>query len=54
MSECSASGYHDAILAVERDNANLKGKLPRDYARRGIEPVKMKTLVDLIADIGHR
>ena len=30
----------DAILAVERDNPNLKGKLPRDYARRGIEPVK--------------
>ena len=27
----------DAILAVERDNPNLKGKLPRDYARRGIE-----------------
>jgi type I restriction enzyme M protein len=24
----------DAILAVERDNPNLKGKLPRDYARR--------------------
>src|SRR5580658_8154595 len=44
----------DAILAVERDNANLKGKLPRDYARRGIEPVKMKTLIDLIADIGFR
>ena len=32
----------DAILAVERDNANLKGKLPRDYARRGIAPEKMK------------
>jgi type I restriction-modification system DNA methylase subunit len=27
----------DAILAVERDNPNLKGKLPRDYARRGIQ-----------------
>jgi type I restriction enzyme M protein len=44
----------DAILAVERDNPNLKGKLPRDYARRGIEPVKMKTLIDLIADIGFK
>jgi type I restriction-modification system DNA methylase subunit len=32
----------DAILAVERDNPNLKGKLPRDYARRGIEPIKLK------------
>ncbi len=24
----------DAILAVERDTANLKGTLPRDYAGR--------------------
>ena len=44
----------DAILAVERDNPNLKGKLPRDYARRGIEPVKMKSLIDLIAGIGFK
>jgi type I restriction enzyme M protein len=44
----------DAILAVERDNANLKGKLPRDYARRGIEPVKLRGLIDLIAGIGFK
>src|SRR5205085_6794932 len=44
----------DAILAVERDNPNLKSKLPRDYARRGIEPVKMKSLIDLIAGIGFK
>lgn len=44
----------DAILAVERDNANLKGKLPRDYARRGIAPEKVKALVDLIADVGFK
>ena len=44
----------DAILAVERDNTGLKGKLPRDYARRGIAPEKMKGLIDLIADIGFR
>ena len=44
----------DAILAVERDNPGLKGKLPRDYARRGIAPEKMKGLIDLIADIGFR
>jgi len=44
----------EAILAVERDNANLKGKLPRDYARRGIEPVKMTGLIGLIADIGFK
>lgn len=44
----------DAILAVERDNPNLKSKLPRDYARRGIEPIKMKGLIDLIASIGFK
>lgn len=44
----------DAILAVERDNPKLKNKLPRDYARRGIAPEKMKGLVDLIADIGFK
>ena len=44
----------DAILAVEHDNLNLKGKLPRDYARRGIAPEKMKALIDLLADIGFK
>ena len=44
----------DAILAVERDNSHLKGKLPRDYARRGIASEKMKGLIDLIAGIGFK
>jgi type I restriction enzyme M protein len=44
----------DAILACERDNPNLKGKLPRDYARRGIAPEKLKGLIDVIADIGFK
>lgn len=44
----------DAILAVERDNPSLKGKLPRDYTRRGIAPEKMKGLIDLIADVGFK
>lgn len=44
----------DAILVIERDNPNLKNKLPRDYARRGIEPVKLKGLIELIADIGFK
>ena len=44
----------DAILAVERDNPNLKGKLPRDYARRGIAPEKLKGLIDLVAGIGFK
>ena len=49
-----ATQIDDAILAVERDNPNLKGKLPRDYARRGIAPEKMKGLIELIADIGFK
>jgi type I restriction enzyme M protein len=45
----------DAILAVERDNPNLKGKLPRDYARRGIEPLKLTRLVnEVISQIGFK
>lgn len=44
----------DAVLAVEADNPSLKNKLPRDYARRGIEPIKLKSLVDLVADIGFK
>lgn len=44
----------DAILAVERDNPNLKGKLPRDYARRDIAPERMKGLIDVIANIGFK
>ena len=39
----------DTILAVEGDDPNLNNKLPRDDARRRIEPVKMKGLTDLIA-----
>ena len=49
-----ATRIDDAILAVERDNPNLKSKLPRDYARRGIDPLKMGGLINLIADIGFK
>ncbi len=44
----------DAIIAIERDNPKLKGKLPRDYARRGIAPEKMKGLIDLVANVGFK
>lgn len=43
-----------AILAVERDNPNLKNKLPRDYARRGIDPAEMAALISLIVEIGFK
>lgn len=42
----------DALYAIERDNPKLKGKLPRDYARRGIPPHRMGELIDMISGIG--
>jgi type I restriction enzyme M protein len=41
----------DAMFAIEKDNAKLKGKLPRDYARRGIAPERLGGLIDQIASI---
>ena len=41
----------DAMYAIERDNSKLKGKLPRDYARRGIAPERLGRLIDQIASI---
>jgi len=41
----------DAMHAIERDNPKLKGKLPRDYARRGIPPERLGGLIDQIATI---
>ncbi len=45
----------DAMLAVERDNPKLKSKLPRDFARRGIESTKLTKLInEVIANIGFK
>ena len=41
----------DAMFAIERDNPKLKGKLPRDYARRGISPERLGGLIDQIGSI---
>jgi type I restriction enzyme M protein len=41
----------DAMYAIERDNPKLKGKLPRDYARRGIAPERLGGLIDKIGSI---
>ena len=32
----------------------MKSKLPRDYARRGIEPVKLTHLIDVISQVGFK
>jgi type I restriction enzyme M protein len=41
----------DAMYAIEHDNPKLKGKLPRDYARRGIASERMGGLIDMIGSI---
>jgi len=46
-----AQKIDDAFEAIARDNPKLKGKLPRDYARRGIPAHRMGELIDLIGKI---
>jgi type I restriction enzyme M protein len=41
----------DAMAAIERDNPTLKGVLPRDYARPGLEKQRLGQLINLISDI---
>jgi type I restriction enzyme M protein len=42
----------DAMLAIERDNATLKGVLPKDYAHPRLDKQRLGQLIDLIGNIG--
>jgi type I restriction enzyme M protein len=42
----------DAMLAIEGNNASLKGVLPKDYARPALNKVMLGELIDLISSIG--
>ncbi len=42
----------DAMTAIERDNPTLKGVLPKDYARPGLDKQRLGQLVNLVSDIG--
>ncbi|MBK6904914.1 MAG: SAM-dependent DNA methyltransferase, partial [Saprospirales bacterium] len=42
----------DAMDLLERDNASLKGVLPREYARPDLDKTKLGELVDMISTIG--
>lgn len=42
----------DAMTAIERDNASLKGVLAKDYARPSLDKTRLGELIDLIATIG--
>lgn len=42
----------DAMDLIERENRSLKGVLPRNYGREGLDKSRLKRLVDLIGSIG--
>jgi type I restriction-modification system DNA methylase subunit len=42
----------DAMLAIEGDNPTLKGVLPKDFARLGLDKQRLGQLIDLVSNIG--
>ena len=42
----------DAMTAIERDNPTLKGVLPREFARVGLDKQRLGQLIDLVSTIG--
>lgn len=41
----------DAMAAIERDNPSLRGVLPKEYARPGLDKERLGQLIDLITNI---
>ena len=41
----------EAMSTIERDNPGLKGVLPKDYARPGLDKQRLGQLIDLFSDI---
>ncbi|MDP2358887.1 MAG: class I SAM-dependent DNA methyltransferase [Beijerinckiaceae bacterium] len=41
----------EAMIAIEKDNPNLKGVLPKEYARPALNAVMLGELIDLISGI---
>jgi len=42
----------DAMEAIEKENPNLKGVLPKDYARPALDKKRLGELVDMIGNVG--
>jgi type I restriction enzyme M protein len=42
----------DAMVAIERDNPQLKGVLPKDFGRPALDKQRLGELIDLIGTIG--
>ena len=41
----------DAMTAIERDNPSLQGVLPKDYARPGLDKLRLGQLINLVSNI---
>lgn len=41
----------DAMTAIERDNGSLKGVLPKDFARPGLDKQRLGQIINLVSDI---
>ncbi len=41
----------EAMSAIERDNPSLKGVLPKDYARPGLDKQRLGQIINLVSDI---
>ena len=41
----------DAMTAIERDNPTLKGVLPKDFGRAGLDKQRLGQIVNLVSDI---
>ena len=42
----------DAMTGIEKDNTSLKGVLPKEYARPGLDKQRLGGLIDLVGTIG--
>ena len=42
----------EAMTEIERGNPSLKGVLPKDYARPGLDKQRLGQLINLVSDIG--
>ena len=41
----------EAMDAIERDNRGLRGVLPKEYARQGMDSIRLGQLIDLVGNI---
>jgi len=41
----------DAMAAIERDNPSLKGVLPKDFARTGLDKQRLGQIINLVSDV---